>query len=125
MKTFISVVCNACGKEIKSDETVYCSECLHHKDESLQVQDEKIKELRQRIDDMAIQMSGGDEEAKKKILKDNSKFTVKDEEGKDVDRFIDDIKYLTSAKWIKSTYGRMKKDFQKAYPDEALPFEEK
>ena len=85
---------------------------------------EDSKKLRQRIDDMAIQMSGGDEEAKKKILKDNSKFTVKDEEGKDVERFIDDIKSLTSAKWIKSTYGRMKKDFQKAYPDEALPFEE-
>ena len=82
------------------------------------------KKLRQRIDDMAIQMSGGDEEAMKKILKDNSIFQAKDENGQPVDKFIDDIKYLTSAKWIKSTYGRMKKAFQEAYPDEALPFEE-
>ncbi len=80
--------------------------------------------LRKRIDDMAIQMSGGDEEAKKKILKDNSKFAVKDDEGKPVDKFIDDIKYLTSAKWIASTYGRIKKAYQEAYPDEALPFED-
>lgn len=84
---------------------------------------EDSKKLRQRIDDMATQMSGGDEEAKKKILKENSCFTVQ-EEGKDVEKFIDDIKYLTSAKWIKSTYGRMKKAYQEAYPDEALPFEE-
>ena len=86
--------------------------------------EEDSKKLRQRIDDMAIQMSGGDEEAMKKILKANSLFTVKDDEGKDVDKFIDDIKYLTSAKWIKSTYGRMKKAYQETYPDEALPFEE-
>ena len=86
--------------------------------------DTKSVELRKRIDDLAIQMSGGDEEAMKKILKENSSFTVKDDEGKDVEKFIDNIKYLTSAKWIKSTYGRMKKAFQEAYPDEALPFEE-
>jgi len=85
---------------------------------------EDSKKLRKRIDDMAIQMSGGDEEAKKKILKDSSSFTVKDEGGKDVEKFIDNIKYLTSAKWIKTTYGRMKKAYQAAYPDEALPFEE-
>lgn len=85
---------------------------------------ENSKKLRQRIEDMAIQMSGGDEEAMKKVLKANSSFTVKDDDGKDVDKFIDDIKYLTSAKWIKSTYGRMKKSYQEAYPDEALPFEE-
>lgn len=84
---------------------------------------EDSKKLRQRIDDMATQMAGGDEEAKKKILKDNSCFTVQ-EEGKDAEKFIDDIKYLTSAKWISSTYGRMKKAYQEAYPDEALPFEE-
>jgi len=87
--------------------------------------EEDSKKLRQRIEDMAIQMSGGDEKAMKKILKDNSKFAVKDPEtGEPVDKFIDDIKYLTSAKWIKSTHGRMKKSFQEAYPDEALPFEE-
>ena len=85
---------------------------------------EDSKKLRKRIDDMATQMSGGDEEAKKKILKDNSKFAVKDDDGNPVDKFIDDIKYLTSAKWIKSTYGRMKKAYKEAYPDEALPFEE-
>lgn len=86
--------------------------------------DAESLKLRKRIEAMALQMSGGDEEAKKKILKDNSSFTVKDEEGKDVEKFIDNIKYLTSAKWIKSTYGRMKKSYHEAYPTEALPFEE-
>lgn len=85
---------------------------------------EDSKKLRKRIDDMATQMAGGDEEEKKKILKASSCFTVKDDEGKDVEKFIDDIKYLTSAKWIKSTYGRMKKSYKEAYPSEALPFEE-
>ncbi len=81
--------------------------------------------LRQRIADMALQMAGGDESKVGDILKENSFFTIKnDETGKEDEKFVMDIKRLTSERWIKSTYGRMKKAFQKAYPDEALPFEE-
>ena len=86
--------------------------------------DKDSVDLRNRIDKMAIQMAGGDEETKKQILKDNSIFEVTDEKGAKTERFVTDIKQLTSAKWIKSTYGRMKKAYQAAYPDEALPFED-
>ncbi len=87
--------------------------------------DENSLKLRQRIADMALQMAGGDESKVGDILKENSLFTVDDKEtGEKVEKFVMDIKRLTSPKWIKSTYGRMKKAFEKAYPDEALPFEE-
>jgi len=70
-------------------------------------------------------MAGGKEEGVGEILKTNSFFTVKDKDtGKDAEKFVMDIKHLTTPKWIASTYGRMKKAYQEAYPDEALPFEE-
>jgi len=49
MKVFISVECNACGKEIKQDENTYCSECLDHKDKTLHKLDEYIKALEEKI----------------------------------------------------------------------------
>ena len=52
METFISVVCNACGKEVKADESVYCSECLDHKNKTLHEQDEKIKALEDKINEL-------------------------------------------------------------------------
>ncbi len=87
--------------------------------------DAESLKLRKRIAVMALQMAGGDESKVGDILKENSFFTVDDKDtGEKVEKFVMDIKRLTSEKWIKSTYGRMKKAFQEAYPDEALPFEE-
>ena len=49
MKTYVSVECSRCRKEIKQDETVYCSECLANKDEIINAQDEMIKGLEEKI----------------------------------------------------------------------------
>ena len=87
--------------------------------------DTESLKLRKRIEAMALQMAGGDEKQIPEIHKTNSFFTHKNEEtGKDDEKFVLDIKRLTSPKWITATYGRMKKAYQEAYPTEALPFEE-
>lgn len=81
-------------------------------------------ETRRKIYNMALQMAGGDEEEVKEFIKQESLFTVKDKNGNDQEKFAETVEQLTTEKWINSTYGRMKKAFEKAYPGEQLPFKE-
>lgn len=73
-------------------------------------------ESRNEIWRICMTMAEGLEDEAKKILKTVSSFDTKDGP-----RFVDDIKKLTSPKWIKSTLGRARKkmkDFENSVPDE-------
>lgn len=80
-------------------------------------------EIRKKIYDMALQMAGGDEKEASTFIKQESLFTF-ERDGKKVEKYAETIEQLTTEKWIASTYGRMKKVFEKAYPGEQLPFKE-
>ena len=80
-------------------------------------------DTRKKIYAMALQMAGGVEEDTKIFIKQNSIFQF-EKDGKKQERFAETVEQLTSDKWVTSTYGRIKKDFEKAYPGEQLPFKE-
>lgn len=75
-------------------------------------------ETRKKLWDICINMSAGEEEEAKFLLK---KFTTFPKDGKEL--FRDDIKKLTSSKWIQAAYGKAKKAQQEA--DAAIPEEDK
>lgn len=77
---------------------------------------------RNAIWDMCLQLASGDEVAAKETIKEHSKFTTK-KEGKEV--YADDIKGLTTSRWISMTLKNVKDAFKKLYPDEPLPYDEK
>ena len=52
MKTYVSVECNRCRTEIKQTEAVYCSGCMDDKIEELHKQDEQIKDLNVKIEEL-------------------------------------------------------------------------
>jgi len=79
-------------------------------------------ETRRKIYDMALQMAGGAEEEVKALIKKHSSFAIT-ENGVVKDRFVEDVKQLTTEKWILSTYGRMKKAFEKQSSQETLSLE--
>lgn len=78
---------------------------------------EKDIDTRKKLWDICINMSAGEEEEAKFLLK---RFTTFPKDGKEL--FRDDIKKLTSSKWINSAYGRAKKAQQEA--NAAIPEEE-
>jgi len=61
-------------------------------------------ETRKKLWDTCMTLSAGSEEDAKVLLKKFTSFPT--EEG---ERFVDDIKKLTSSKWINSSYGKAKK----------------
>jgi len=78
----------------------------------------KDMETRQKLWDILISMSAGAEDEAKFLL---HRFTAfKDDKGKE--HFHEDIKKLTSSKWINSAYGKAKKAQQEA--DAAIPEDE-
>lgn len=81
-------------------------------------------ETRKKIWNLALQMSGGDEDIAKGFIKEESSFEYTDKSGNKQKKFAETLNQLTTEKWIQSTYGRMKKAFEKAYPGEQLPFNE-
>jgi len=71
---------------------------------------------RKEIWNICLKLTAGAEEEAKEILKAVTTF-----ETKDGPVFVDDIKRLTSSKWINSTIGRARKklqDFEDSVPDE-------
>lgn len=79
--------------------------------------------LRKEIDNMAMQMAGGDQAEADGFIKQESMFEI-ERDGKKEEKFAANIQGLTTEKWIKSTHKRMKAAFQKAYPDEQMPLKE-
>lgn len=84
----------------------------------------KAIEIRKKIYDLVLQMSGGNEEETKIFIKQASCFKFNDKNGNEQEKFAEDVKDLTTEKWINSTYGRIREIFKKAYPQEELPLEE-
>ncbi len=56
MKTYVSVECSQCHKEIKEDRSVYCLECLDDKDNKLHIQDKHIKRLHNEIKELEVKI---------------------------------------------------------------------
>jgi len=75
------------------------------------------QETRKKLWDICINMSAGNEEEAKFLLK---RFTTFPKDGKEL--FRDDIKKLTSSKWIQAAYGKAKRAQKEA--DAAIPEEE-
>ena len=59
MKTFVSIECSRCRKEIKSDENAYCSECLGGRDGELLSLDRIIKIQEERIRTLEKELKNG------------------------------------------------------------------
>lgn len=79
----------------------------------------KALETRQKIQDMALQITGGEENEIKNLIKECSSFAIKDKEtGETKDKFVESVEYLTTEKWINMTYSNMKKKHKKLFPDE-------
>jgi len=74
----------------------------------------KDVETRQKLWDICINMAAGAEDEAKFLLK---RFTTFPKDGKEL--FRDDIKKLTSGKWIHAAYGKAKRAQQEA--DAAIP----
>jgi len=75
-------------------------------------------EARDKLWNICINMSAGNEEEAKFLLK---RFTTFPKDGKEL--FRDDIKKLTSSKWIQAAYGKAKRAQKEA--DDAIPENDK
>jgi len=75
---------------------------------------EKDRETRKKLWDICLNMAAGAEEEAKFLLK---RFTTFPKDGKEL--FRDDIKKLTSSKWIQAAYGKAKRAQKEA--DDAIP----
>lgn len=79
------------------------------------------KEIRTKLWDICLEITGGADEEAKFLLKQFTSF--KDPEGKE--HYVEDIKQLTSSKWIRSAYGKAKKQkelLEKGIPEEKGDF---
>ena len=82
---------------------------------------EKDKDIQKNIWNMLLQITGGNVELAAERLKMESGFKAKDNkwvEGKT------DVKYLTG-KWLTTTYYKVKKIYEKQFPQQELPLEDK
>lgn len=74
----------------------------------------EVKELRDKLWKMMLELTAGAEEAAKAVLEKHSAFETRDGR-KVVAKSKED---LASEKWIKATYGRVKKEYDKAFGED-------